>query len=87
MSVVSVTSNEIQVWSQNHIAQALAIPAQKINPDVEFDRLGLDSTTLMTYLMSLEEWLGVELVPDIFFSYTSIASLSDYLSAQVANKS
>lgn len=86
MQVEVPNSQEIQTWSKKFIGNVLAVPADKVDVTADFDRLGLDSTTLMSYLMTMEEWLGIELVPDIFFTHTTIASLSDHLASRVVTE-
>lgn len=78
------SSAGIKAWSQKYVAEVLSVSQDKVDPAADFDRLGLDSTLLMSYLMTLEERLGIELAPDIFFSYTTIASLSDHLASRLA---
>ncbi|CAH2813486.1 MAG: hypothetical protein CBCREVIR_3679 [Candidatus Burkholderia crenata] len=84
MENATPSSAEIKVWSQKHIGEVLDVPKEKVDPKAEFDRLGLDSTSLMSYLMTLEEWLHIELVPDIFFTYTTIEGLSEHLASRLS---
>jgi acyl carrier protein len=74
-------SEAIQEWSIAHIAKLLDVPPEKINPAVDIDALGLDSTTAVAYMMSLEEWLGIELMPELLFDYTTIQSLSRHVAS------
>ena len=74
----------IQQWCVNYVSRLLDTPAERINPSVEVERLGLDSATAVALIMSLEEWLDIELMPELLFDYPTIASLSNHLAARVA---
>jgi acyl carrier protein len=80
-------SEAIQQWSIEYIAGKLDVPASQLDPAADVDSLGLDSTTAVAYIMSLEEWLGIELTPELLFEYPSITSLSGHLAIRVANGS
>ena len=75
----------IERWCINYVARLLDTPAERIDPNVEVDRLGLDSATAVALIMSLEEWLGIELMPELLFDYPTIASLSKHLASRVAS--
>lgn len=69
----------IQAWSVDYISNLLRVPAERIDPKGDFDSFGLDSSSAVAYIMSLEEWLQIELVPELLFDYTTIESLSKHL--------
>jgi len=52
---------------------------EQINPNVDFDRLGLDSAIAVSLLVDLEEWLGIEVSPSLLFEKTTLAEISEYL--------
>jgi len=75
----------IEQWCISYVAPLLDKPAERIDPNVEIDRLGLDSATAVALIMSLEEQLGIELMPELLFDYPTIASLSKHLASRVAS--
>jgi acyl carrier protein len=66
-------------WCVKYLAQTLDLPDQAINPNDSFTRLGLDSANSVYLLVELEDWLGIELAPDVIFEYPTIAELACYL--------
>jgi acyl carrier protein len=74
----------IQQWSVNYVSKLLGTPAERIDPNVNVDNLGLDSATAVALIMSLEDWLDIELMPELLFDYPTIASLSNHLAGRVA---
>lgn len=77
-------ASAIQQWCVNYVSKLLDTPAERIDPAVDVDRLGLDSATAVALIMSLEEWLDIELMPELLFDYPSIAALSNHLAGRVA---
>ncbi len=75
----------IEAWCTSYVGRLLDKPADRIDPNVEVERLGLDSATAVALIMSLEEWLGIELMPELLFDYPTIASLSEHLSSRVTS--
>lgn len=75
----------IQTWCIGYVARLIDTPPERIDANVEVDRLGLDSATAVALIMSLEEWLGIELMPELLFDYPTIASLSQHLATRVAS--
>jgi acyl carrier protein len=78
------TESAIREWCASYLARTLDLPEQPIAPDVKFARLGLDSASGVYLLVELEEWLGVELTPDVIFEYPTIAELARYLAGRCA---
>jgi acyl carrier protein len=69
----------IQGWSVEYLSKLLKLPAERIDPKGDFDSFGLDSSSAVAYIMSLEEWLEIELVPELLFDFTTIVSLAEHL--------
>ena len=70
--------SEISAWCVAYLSQMLERPAAEIDPEAPFTRLGVDSATSTYFLVELEEWLGVELDPEIVFEYPTIGALARY---------
>jgi acyl carrier protein len=62
------------------------MPQQSINPDAKFARLGLDSANSVYLIVELEDWLGLELTPDLVFEHPTISDLARYLAGRVAGE-
>lgn len=80
------TESEIRDWCINYLARTLDVSEQKIDPDAEFARLGLDSANSLYLIVELEEWLGIELTTEVIFEYPSIAALARHLARRPAGE-
>jgi acyl carrier protein len=74
----------IQQWSISFVSKLIDQPAERIDPNVEVERLGLDSATAVALIMSLEEKLDIELMPELLFDYPTISGLSQHLASRVS---
>ena len=79
MSVNLLTSNAIQNWLTQRIANELKIAPEQIDVNQPFASLRLDSVFVVTLAVDLEEWLGTAIDPSIFWEMPNIASVSDWL--------
>lgn len=77
-------SASILEWCRAYVAKILDVPLTQVDPNVEVDRLGLDSSTAVALIMSLEERLGIELMPELLFDYPTLGGLSKHLASRVA---
>jgi acyl carrier protein len=84
MSEKKPDSAAIQDWCVAFVAKILHVPRERVDPNIEVDRLGLDSSTAVALIMSLEEHLGIELMPELLFEYPTIGGLSKHLASRVA---
>ena len=73
------SESAIRDWCVKYLVRTLELPEQAVDPDVKFARLGLDSANSVFLIVELEEWLGIELTPDLVFEYPTIAELARYL--------
>ena len=69
-----------------YLALTLGLSNDEIEPDVNFARLGLDSANSVYLIVELEEWLGLELTPDLLFEHPTISDLARYLAARAAGE-
>jgi acyl carrier protein len=74
----------IRDWCVQYLARTLELSDLQIEPDVTFARLGLDSANSVYLIVELEEWLGLELTPDLLFEHPTIADLARYLAGRTA---
>jgi acyl carrier protein len=74
-----ITASEISAWCIAHLAQTLELAPNRIDARSKFARLGLDSAMSVNLILTLEQWLGLEISPELVFEYPTIADLSDHL--------
>ncbi|MBD2279361.1 acyl carrier protein [Aphanizomenon flos-aquae] len=77
------TQQQISQWIKTYLADILEIDADKIDENYEFERFGLNSSAAVSLVGDLEEWLGFELSPSLFFEFNTIAQVSTYLAEMV----
>lgn len=75
--------DEIQTWLANAVAGAVKADVEDIDPEIPFDRFGLDSVAAVEMTKQLSEWLRLELSPTLLYDYPTIALLSEYLAGEV----
>ena len=78
----NVTEAEICDWCTSYLTTTFDNPAIVITRDATFAEMGLDSASSAYFVVELEEWLGLELSPELVFDYPTIAQLARYLVAQ-----
>lgn len=61
----------------------LEVPQAEVDPDAHFTRLGLDSATSTYFIVELEEWLGIELDPELVFEHATIAELAHHVAGRI----
>ena len=72
----------IRDWCVKYLARTLALPDDTIGPEMTFARLGLDSANSVFLIVELEDWLGLELTPDLLFEYPTIGELARHLATR-----
>jgi acyl carrier protein len=75
----NVTEAELRDWCLAYVERTVADPAIAIGPDVTFPQMGLDSASSAYFVVELEEWLGIELDPEIVFDHPTIAQLASHI--------
>jgi acyl carrier protein len=83
-SVAAQTESEIRDSCIGYLAKALKRPAQLIDPNAKFARLGVDSATSVFLLVELEELLGTELPANLVFEYPTIAQLARQIASRAS---
>jgi acyl carrier protein len=76
----------IRDWCVKYLARTLDLPEEQIEPDVKFARLGLDSANSVYLTVEIEEWLGLELTPELIFDHPTISDLARYLAGRAAGE-
>jgi acyl carrier protein len=82
----SLSEAEIRDWCVRYLARTLDLPQETVDPNVKFARLGLDSANSVYLIVELEDWLGLELTPDLVFEHPTIGELAHHLAACIAGQ-
>ena len=83
MESTTQSTQTIQAWLVSYLAELLETDSDEIDATAPFDRYGLDSAATMSMTADLEEWLGLELEPMLFYDYPTIERLSQYLAQEL----
>jgi macrolactin polyketide synthase MlnE len=76
------TPQEISAYCADYLAIVLDVPMKSIHLDAKFPQLGVDSATSIFLVTALEEWLGLEIAPDILLKHQTVADLARHLAAR-----
>jgi acyl carrier protein len=79
-------AQDITNWCRDYIGSALDVPAESIDPTLEFDALGLDSAVITSMLIELEEWLSIDIPPSTFFSQSTLSAMGAALAERIATE-
>jgi acyl carrier protein len=72
----------IRDWCVEYLARTLDLPDHIVDPEMTFARLGLDSANSVFLIVELEDWLGLELTPDLLFEHPTISELARHLATR-----
>jgi acyl-CoA synthetase (AMP-forming)/AMP-acid ligase II/acyl carrier protein len=70
---------ELNTWLMNYLAKKLHQPTEHLSPQQTFQRLGLDSLSLVDMVQELEDFAGIALEPTIVFDQPNVELLSAYV--------
>jgi acyl carrier protein len=76
------SETEIRDWCLAYLTRTVADPAIPIGPDIPFERMGLDSATSAYFIVELEEWVGVELEPELVYDHPTVDELARHIVAR-----
>jgi acyl carrier protein len=68
---------EIRNWLTNKIADETGLTIDNINMDAPFESFNMDSLSMITISYELENVLGIETDPTLFYKFNSINLLSE----------
>ncbi|MFB2983459.1 acyl carrier protein [Microseira sp. BLCC-F43] len=77
------TQEQISKWIKTYLADLLEVEPEKIDDNYEFERFGINSSAVVSLVGDLEEWLGFELSPSLFFEFNTIAQVSTHLAQMI----
>lgn len=79
----SLDNNNLTEKTINHlvntIAAILKYNTEKIDIEKDYSEIGLDSTIALTFSNQINSFFDIELTPPVFFEYTTIKKLAEYL--------
>ncbi|MFI1917971.1 acyl carrier protein [Nocardia sp. NPDC020380] len=79
------TSKEaIVTWCRDYLADLMEVPAAAIDPQADFDRLGVDSALAVSLLIEVEERYGIDLSPEDLYRNPNLDAVGAYLHEQLA---
>ncbi len=82
MRVENPSEAAIRDWCVEYLARTLDLADQTIDTETTFARMGLDSANSVFLIVELEDWLGLELTPDLLFEHPTIGELARHLAAR-----
>jgi acyl carrier protein len=77
------TSEEIQDWLVDRLAELLEIPSAEVDVEITFDRYGLDSSAAIGLTGDLADWVGIEIEPTLLYDYPTVEALVQYVSGEL----
>jgi acyl carrier protein len=80
------TLEEIQHWIVGWLARELGVDESQIDVNASLDRLGASSRQAVALTADLGDWIGLDLLPNLFFKHENLASLTRFLSDAVRRK-
>ncbi|HJY52163.1 MAG TPA: acyl carrier protein [Stellaceae bacterium] len=82
MRAENTSEAAIRDWCVEYLARTLDLPDYTVDPEMTFARLGLDSANSVFLIVELEDWLGLELTPDLLFEHPTIGELARHLATR-----
>lgn len=79
MSKSTLTAEAVCDHSAAYIANLLSVSVSEIDPEADYDRIGLDSVMAVSLILELEQWSGIELQPSLLFEYPNLRELSEHI--------
>ena len=78
-----MTADAIAETCREYLADVLGVPAQSLDRDADFDRLGIDSSLAVALLGELEERYDVDLPPEALFENPTINAVARYIENEI----
>jgi acyl carrier protein len=80
-----MNKDNIALWLKEKFGKACKVAFSKIESTDSIALFGIDSVVLVTIAVDLEEFLGKEIDPTIFYEFDTIEALSTYLIEEILN--
>jgi acyl-CoA synthetase (AMP-forming)/AMP-acid ligase II/acyl carrier protein len=76
---LEINEENISNWLIAKLADVLGLEKEELDTETSFSSYGLDSSVALTLTGELGEWLEIELEATLFWEYTDIKELTEYL--------
>jgi acyl carrier protein len=83
---VDTSKESIAEWCQTYLAELLEVPVESIDPEADFDRLGIDSALAVSLLIEVEQRYDIELSPETLFEHPTLHAVATYLHEQIQQR-
>lgn len=80
------TREALETWLIDRIASELRLAPESLDPHDPFARFGLDSVLSAELSADLEDWLGCELSPTLFWDLPSIRAIAEELGTRASRR-
>jgi acyl carrier protein len=74
---------QVSDWLVNKLSIVYKIPLNKIDVNKNLSEYGLDSLNAIAITGELEELFEIELPSTLFWNFTTITKVAEYISAQI----
>lgn len=82
----NLTESEIRDWCIAYLERMVGDRSIAVGPEISFPRMGLDSASSAYFIVELEDWLGIELAPELVAEHPTIAQLARHLAGLLADR-
>ncbi|NKQ51285.1 acyl carrier protein [Amycolatopsis sp. K13G38] len=76
---MDTSKDGILTWCREYVADLLGTKAEALDPEADFDKLGVDSALAVSLLMEVEERYDVDLPPEALFDNPTLDAVAEYL--------
>jgi acyl carrier protein len=76
----------IAKWCREYVAGLLEVPVESVDPDADFDRLGIDSALAVSLLIEVEERYDVDVAPETLFENPTLNAVAAHLYEQTRQR-
>ncbi len=83
MTTMDTSAEAITRWCREYVADLLDLPVESVDPEADFDRLGIDSAMAVALLMEVEERYDIDLSPETLFENPTLHAVAVYLHEQI----
>jgi acyl-CoA synthetase (AMP-forming)/AMP-acid ligase II/acyl carrier protein len=80
VAVPAASAGDVRGWLVGYVSRKLRQGPETLSTGLPFERLGLDSLSLIEMVAELEEFSGQSLAPTVVFDYPTIEELSAHVS-------
>jgi acyl-CoA synthetase (AMP-forming)/AMP-acid ligase II/acyl carrier protein len=81
-AIARIRDADVRAWLVRYVSRKLQQSAESLSTRLSFERLGLDSVSLIDMVAELEEFTGQSLAPTVVFDYPDIETLSAHIAAE-----